>query len=111
MIRQLAQARPSGTSAVSAWTPGEAAPYRIVLVSICNVTDNAVDVSLFHDIDGTTYDETTALVWKHTLLAGEILCYESEISGYRAAGNLAVRSSVGNAATFSVYGEIQGERV
>ena len=111
MIRQLAQSRPSGTSAVSAWTPTVAAPYRVVLVSICNVTTNPVDVSLFHDVDGTTYDESTALVWKHTLVAGEILCYESEISDYRAAGNLAVKSSVANGATFSVYGEIQGERL
>tara|TARA_R110002074_G_scaffold144499_3_gene292217 strand:- start:16379 stop:16714 length:336 start_codon:yes stop_codon:yes gene_type:complete len=111
MKRQLAQARPTDTAAVSVWTPTEAAPYRIVLVSICNVTTSSVDVSLFHDVDGTTYDESTALVWKHTLVAGEILCYESEISDYRAAGNLAVQSSVSNAATFSVYGEIQGERV
>lgn len=111
MRRQLAQARPAGTAAVSAWTATVAAPYRIVLVNICNVTTSHVDVSLFHDIDGTTYDESTALLWNYRLAAGEVLSYESEISDYRAAGNLGVKSSEGDAATFTVYGEVNGERV
>ena len=111
MRRQLAQARPAGTAAVSAWTAEIAAPYKIVLVNICNVTGSHVHVSLFHDADGTTYDESTALLWEYRLESGTTFSYECELSDYKAAGNLAVKSSVGNAATFTVYGEVRGERI
>ena len=111
MKRQLAQARPAGTSAVSAWTVGVAAPYKIVLINICNVTASHVHVSLFHDADGTTYDESTALLWEYRLESGTTFSYECELSDYRAAGNIAITSSIGSAATFTIYGEVDGERL
>lgn len=112
MRRQLAQAQPNNTAA-SIWTPAIAAPYLIDLVNICNTTTGDVAVSLFHDTDGTTFTEATALVWQHTLKTGEILCYapDNGISGYEAAGNLGAKCDVTDGATFTVYGEIEGEQL
>jgi len=112
MRRQLAQAQPNNTAA-SIFTPAVSGPYLIDLVNICNVSTGSVEVSLFHDTDGTTYTEATALVWKHSLLPGEILCYSPDngISGYQAAGNLGGKCDVTDGATFTVYGEIEGEQL
>lgn len=111
MIRQLGQLRPANTSAASAFTPAVSAPYVVSLINIANVSAAPVDVSVFHDIDGTTYDQTTALLYTHTLAVGAMIQIESGIADYRAAGNLGVQSSVANAATFTIYGTVEGERV
>lgn len=109
--RQLGQVRPSGTSAVSLFAPGVSKPYQVELINISNVSSAAVNVSLFHDIDGTTYNQTTALIYQHTLEVGEVVQIDGLIADYLAAGNLGCQSSVADAATFTVYGYIDGERL
>jgi len=111
MIRQLGQLRPASTVAASVFTPAVAAPYTVSLINICNVSTADVVVSVFHDVDGVTYDQSTAILYTHTLSAGGMLQIEGNIADYRAAGNIGVQSSVANAATFTVYGTISGERV
>jgi len=70
-----------------------------------------IDVSLFHDIDGTTYDETTALIFEHTLTAGSVLHFEAPIADYQVAGNIGCKVSVADGATFTAYGYIAEERL
>jgi len=114
MRRQLAQLRPSSTTAQSLYTPGEARQFDIDCVIIANVSGTeSVDVSLFHDADGTTFDETTSILWKHTIQPGEVIHYEplKGISEYRAGSNVGCKVSLSSAATFTVYGELQGERL
>ena len=108
--RQLAQVSPT-TTASTAFQLTDAAPFTVDLVNIVNVTDGSVDVSLYHDSDGTTYTSTSSLIWNHTLAAGEILCYEHPISGYTVSEGVGVRCSVDAGATFTFYGIIEGERL
>lgn len=108
--RQLAQVRPSGTTAVSAFSLTQSAPYAIDMINIVNVTTVDVAVSLFHDVDGAVFTEDTALVWKHVLKAGEILCFEHSIYGDTSDETIGVMSSVGFGANFTMYGVIKGEQ-
>lgn len=111
MIRQLAQLRPSSTSAEVLFSPSENRPYMIHNVVITNTTGSTVSASLYHDEDGTTYDATTAILESVPLIANQTLHYEGKISSYKSSGNLAVKTSTANALTFTAYGEITGERL
>lgn len=111
MIRQLAQLRPSTTSAEVLFSPAQNRQYHIAVINVTNVSGAPVDVSIFHDADGTTFDETTAILWAVNLNANSTLQFETTLADYKSAGALAVKVSVANAATFTVYGEIDGERL
>lgn len=109
--RQLAQLRPSGTSAEVLFNPGTNKPYTIDTIVVTNVAGggNSVDICIFHDIDGTTYDESTAVVWNYTLAHGGTKVFDIEISDYQKTSNVAVKISIANAANFTAYGIIEGE--
>lgn len=111
MKRQLAQSAPSGTSAVALFDPDENKPYTIHTIIVCNVSAADADATIYHDADGTTYNDGTTILPATTLAAGETLLYEVEISDHQAAGNLAVKTSVASALTFTAYGEVQGENL
>ena len=102
---QLAQARENSTNAVSIYSPGAGETVQ-VLLKIANTSGAAALVRVFHDNDGTTYDERTALVWDFSLDAGLFLPVGG-IFMNNAAGNLAYRSSVANALTATVYGIVK----
>lgn len=109
--RQLAQVRPSGTSAVSLYSVPYFGQFNAEVVNICNVSAAAVDVSLFHDVDGTTWDQTTALIYTHTLQVGDVLQIDAPLGDYQFGGSLGCQVSVANAATFTLYGSLEGETV
>jgi hypothetical protein len=111
MIRQLAQLRPSSTSAEVLFNPTENKPYTIHNIIVTNTTSSAVLASIYHDEDGTTYDATTSILEAVPLIANQTLHYEGKIYGYKSAGNVAVKSSIADAITFTAYGEITGERL
>jgi len=115
ITRQLAQTRPSGTSAESIFTSGgiqtHDRPYKLHSVIICNVSGSTLNMSLFHDVDGSTYDESTALFFEYPMTAGQTLIMSEPLTDYQIAGNLGGQSSVANGITFTVYGEIQGEQL
>lgn len=97
----LAQKREATTNAVTVYTPsaGETAE---VVIKIANTTAADASVRVFHDIDGTTFDEASALVWDFELAMGMFI----SISGIKMDenGSLGYRSSVANALTATVYG-------
>lgn len=109
MRRQLAQLRPGGTSATLLFSPDTSNPYTIDLINICNTSAGPANISIYHDSDGTTYDETTALFFSKTINANETFQIEVEISHDLQAGGIAVQTSVANAITFTAYGEVSGE--
>lgn len=114
VLRQLGQLRPANTTAASLFTPEEAKQYKIYLIIITNVGAGAAKASIFHDVDGTTYDQTTALMYEKSISPGSSpieLEYRHGISGYEAAGNLGVQTDTANALNFTCYGEIIGEEV
>lgn len=107
--RQLAQVRPAGTSAVNGWSPDFFGQFEVNLIHCANVSGASITISIYHDTDGTTYDETTALVWQHTIPAGGVFQLESSLVGYSTAENFGVQCSVTNGVTFTFYGVLRGE--
>lgn len=113
MRRQLGQVRPANTNATVLFQPAKNAPYCIDFINIANVGSSTIKVSVFHDRDGSTYDETTALLWESEILTDGVLHMEFHrgIADYLAAGSVAVKTDVADSAVFTCYGEIEGERV
>jgi len=112
--RQLAQARPSVTTAVTAWTAPYYGQYDINLIHVVNTSNVlSVNISVFHDPTGSTYDEDTALVDEYALGPGDIfqLGGDNQFSDYLANGTIGVQASVANIANFKIYGALAGETV
>ena len=102
--KQLGQLRPSTTSAVSILSPATSSNTVVDIVIICNTSGLPATASIFHDDDGTTYDESTALAWNIEVPADTVISIELYIGMTIHFSNLAVRTSVGNALTFTAYG-------
>lgn len=113
MRRQLGQLRPSGTSAEVLFNPTENKPYTIDTITVANVTAATVIVSIYHDRDGTTYDDDTIIFGPYTMAVGETVDREfiRGLSDYLASGNVAVKTSVVDSVNFTAYGEIEGEKL
>ncbi len=103
--KQLGQARPANTTAASVYSPADGVTAELDTIVICNTSGSTATFRLFHDDDGTTYDETTALYWDVSATAAS-RSIEIDLSLYmgNADGNLAIRTGTGNALTFTVYG-------
>lgn len=105
-IEQLGQARPANTTAVSFLTVSSGQEKLVKTIFICNTSTASASFRLFHDDDGTTYDETTALYFDVVLLPNQTVEIECNIMIDNTAGNLAIRTSVASALTFTAYGSI-----
>lgn len=103
---QLAQSRPSGTSAVSAFTATLAT--EITRIVIANTTGSAANASVFHDDDGSTFDQTTALLYAVSIPANSTTMIESGGAGsgitVKPSGQIGIQTGTGNALTFTIYG-------
>lgn len=102
---QLAQHRENSTSAVSIYSPPASRTVQGFL-KLCNLTDDAVYVSVFHDSNGTTYDQTTAIIYNMILYGGQLLEVD-HIFLDDSTGNLAYSSSVANAINATLYGVVR----
>lgn len=102
--KQLGQSRPSGTSAVSIYSPAADTTWIGKTMLICNTTAGAVAFSVYHDEDGTTYDQSTALFYTVPLSANETMNVSLFIAGSNSSGNVAVQTDTANAITFTMYG-------
>lgn len=111
MRRQLGQRRPTTTSAEVLFSPSTNKPYTMDSVVITNVSGVGINVSIYHDVDGTTYDESTAVLWQKPLPSKGTYTFSPKggLSDYQKNGNIAVQVDVANGATFTGYGEIEGE--
>lgn len=110
----LAQVRPANTTAATAFTAATGLRTAITTVVICNTSGAACTARVFHDDDGSTYDQTTALLYDVPLAAGETILFESGVAAdgftLMPTGTIGVRTSVASAITFSVYGVTQQVR-
>ena len=106
--KQLAQITPSSTSATELYTPTEHQKVIITNLTISNTTAASETFCLFHDNDGTTYDERTALAWRVPVAPATL--YSISKPGWclsaGSAGSFAVESSRGDALTYTLYGLI-----
>jgi|TARA_R110000803_G_scaffold54828_1_gene111647 hypothetical protein len=111
MRRQLGQLRPANTNAASVFTPTETKEYRIYSIHIANVGTEASNASIYHDANGSTYNQTTAIMYGTAVPVGGTVIIELPlgIGDYQVAGNIGVQSSVASTLNFTIYGEILGE--
>lgn len=103
---QLAQSRPSDTNAVSVYSPDRGEVVNIKEIIVCNTTGSAATYRIFHDEDGTTYDQSTALFYDVSLDGNTSTILELDEWMRDSSGNLAVAVGTGSAITFTVSGEI-----
>ena len=103
---QLGQLRPANTNAAAIYTPRSVVTGYITHVIISNSGVGAVTYRLFHDKDGTTYDQTTQLVWDESIaVAGsKLISYGDRGICIRYGGNFAVATGTANDLTFTAYG-------
>ena len=103
---QLAQTRPANTSTATAYTAKKQT--EITQVIVCNTTGSPATFSLYHDDDGSTYDQTTALVYSASVAANTMLSLSADGAGLgifvTANGTIGVQSGTASALTFSIYG-------
>ncbi len=102
--KQLGQLRPANTTAASLYSPPAATTWVGKNLVVCNTSASSALFRVFHDEDGTTYDETTALFWDVSISAGETVSITGLMAGYTNAGNIGVRTDTANALTFTLYG-------
>ena len=102
---QLAQARPGDTNNATLYSPPAYTKTRIVSLFICNTSGAVADARVFHDDDGTTFSEATALYWDLSVGAKETAEKELEMLMDDTSGAIGVRSDTADALTFTIYGE------
>ena len=102
--KQLGQSRPSGTAAVSVYSPPADTTAVIKTIIIANVGAGSVDACLFCDDDGTTYDESTAIYWEVSIANGNTVIIDTYICMDNSSGNLAIKTSSANDITFTLFG-------
>lgn len=104
--QQLAQTRPNPTSAQSAYTA--VLHTEITKIIICNTTGSAANASLFHDDDGSTFDQTTALIYAKSVPANDFIVVElaGPGGGLQVApdGEIGIQTGTADALTFTIYG-------
>lgn len=102
---QLGQLRPANTTAASLYSPASSIETQITSITICNTTAALALFRLFIDDNGTTYDEESAMYFDITVAANDtITLTDLKWLMNDSTGNLAVRTSVASALTFTVFG-------
>ena len=100
---QLGQSRPSGTTAVSIYSP-TSGTWICKSIIVCNSSSSLARYSIYHDEDGTTYDETTALFFSVEIHANTTVMIDIFMAGSDPSGNVAVQTDTADALTFTMYG-------
>ena len=110
--QHLAQSKPTWTTSSSILSPIEDQTIIIQQIIVCNTTASAATFSIFLDNDGTTYDQTTALIYGYELGANDMMMFsfgqdaESGLYLTDVSGSLALKSDTASALTFTINGAI-----
>lgn len=103
---QIGQSRPANTTAASIYTLPSNTKTKVTSLVICNTSLSSAKFRIFHDVNGTTYDESTAIFYDAIIGAGVTVEWEpKELWLSNTSGNIAVRTDTANAITFTFYGE------
>lgn len=109
---ELGQLRPANTSNASLYSPGANIRTRVRIIMIVNTSTTSAKFRLFHDDDGTTYNQTTAIFYDAVVAAGTTVEWTPvKLDMMNSSGNIAVRTDTANAFTFTLYGEEQDKRL
>lgn len=109
---QLAQSRPSGTSAVELYAAPSTQAVEVTSLIVCNTTGAVAKVSVFHDdAGGDTFDQTTALYYQSEVPGNSTLSITSEQLGtgivLSPLGQIGVQTDTADALTFTLYGAVE----
>lgn len=109
---KLGSVHPATTSVQTIYTA--LATTEITRIQVCNVTNNNVEYSVFHDDTGTTYSTTTALVYSKQVAGKSVDVIEAASQGsgitIQKNGTLGVAASAANHLNFTIYGIVQKVR-
>ena len=108
--KQLAQLRPPNTAAMTAVSKPAKSTLLIKSIFVANTTNAVANVSIFLDQNGTTYNQTTALLYNVAVSAYSTVVLDYNHGGVpigadKTAGSLGVQIDVANAITFSIFGQ------
>lgn len=102
--KQLGQARDNDTNTHSIYSPAANTTAVIRTIMIANNTAGAVAIRLFIDDDGTTYDQSTTILYDYSVAANTT----EQINGFfamnDATGNFAYQQGAANACTVTIFG-------
>jgi hypothetical protein len=103
--KMLAQARPAGTGSVSFYAPSMYS--RITSLVIVNTDASfSSNASVYFDAVGNTRSQATALLYTEPIAAGSPGVIFSNLDwGLAYPGEVGIQTSIGNALTFTIYGE------
>lgn len=110
---QLAQLRPSNTNTATLFTATLGT--EITSLVVANTSNASATYSVYHDNDGTTYDESTALYFTVSLNAytsAIVLPSQGAGTGFTVAsgGSIGVKSGTSSAITYTLYGVTEARR-
>lgn len=90
--------------AVSIYSPGASTEAVIKVITVCNVTNNIVTVSIYRDDDGTTYDITTAVNYQQPVPAKSTAYFNVYYCMNNSNGNIAIQAGATNSLTITLDG-------
>ncbi len=102
--KQLAQSAPAGTTAASIYSPGASTTAIIKHITVANTGSGTIQIRIFLDDNGTTYDATTAIAYDVTLARRTMLNLSVYLPMNDATGNLAFRTDTADDACITVFG-------
>ncbi len=105
-VKQLQQLRPNSTNPEAFFSPEAGEEVILHNIVICNTSGAAAKYSLFHDADGSTYDENTALVWEATIAGGTTISFDEKLLMDDENGNIGIQTDTSDALTFTAHGEV-----
>lgn len=108
-LKQIAQTQLGTTDATSLIQAASGQEICIKSVRVANTSAGNVAVTLYHDDDGSTYNDTTTVLPQTTIPALKILTDGGDMTYFlnNTSGNFAAKASVIDALTITLYGFIR----
>lgn len=103
-VKQLGQSRPASATATSIYSPASGINAVLKTLVVCNNTSSSAKYRVYHDDNGTTYDQSTALFYDVTLSPNSTDVIPLSGGMADSNGNFAIESDTTNAITFTLYG-------
>jgi len=101
--KQLGQLRPADTNAASIYSPAASTDAAGLSLKVCNVTATDATCQVFHDDDGSTFAEGSALYFNVNVPAKSTLTLGVG-SMDDDAGSIGVQTGTANSLNFTLYG-------
>jgi hypothetical protein len=102
--KQLGQRRDNDTDTHSIYSPDSGVVAVVRCIVIANTTAAIANIRIFMDDDGTTYDQSTALLYDVAIGANATAQIDGFYPMNNSSGNLAYQQGTANACTVTVFG-------